>query len=56
VPLMRALQLCDTERAMQLGALELLEEDVAPLSHACVSRADYGRLLRQVLNRLEAER
>ena len=55
VPLMRALQIGDAERARQLGALELLEEDVAPLSRACVSRLDYGRLLRQVLTKLEAE-
>ncbi|MDH3390094.1 MAG: hypothetical protein OEN02_19580, partial [Gammaproteobacteria bacterium] len=31
VPLMRALQLGDAERARELGALELVEEDVAPL-------------------------
>jgi Na+-transporting NADH:ubiquinone oxidoreductase subunit A len=53
VPLMRALQLGDAERARELGALELVEEDLAPLSHACVSNSDYGLLLRQVLNQLE---
>lgn len=53
VPLMRALQLCDVDRARQLGALELAEEDLAPLSHACVSNSDYGKLLRRVLDRLE---
>jgi len=53
VPLMRALQLGDAERARELGVLELVEEDVAPLSHACVSNNDYGRLLRRVLDRLE---
>ena len=56
VPLMRALQIGDAQRARQLGALELLEEDVAPLTHACVSRNDYGLLLRQVLTALEAGR
>jgi len=53
VPLMRALQLGDVERARQLGALELGEEDLAPLSHACVSGSDYGSLLRRVLEQLE---
>lgn len=56
VPLLRALQLGDAERARELGALELLEEDLAPLSHACVSRSDYGKLLRGVLDDLEAGR
>jgi len=56
VPLMRALQLGDVERARDLGALELVEEDVAPLSLACVSNSNYGVLLRQVLDQLEASR
>jgi len=56
VPLLRALQLGDAERARELGALELLEEDLAPLSRACVSRSDYGKLLRGVLDDLEAGR
>lgn len=53
VPLMRALQLGDAERARELGALELVEEDVAALSRACVSNCDYGLLLRRVLDQLE---
>jgi Na+-transporting NADH:ubiquinone oxidoreductase subunit A len=56
VPLMRALQLGDAERARELGALELVEEDVAALSRACVSSNDYGLLLRRVLDQLEAAR
>jgi len=56
VPLMRALQLGDAERARELGALELVEEDVAPLSQACQSGCDYGLLLRNVLDQLEALR
>jgi Na+-transporting NADH:ubiquinone oxidoreductase subunit A len=56
VPLMRALQLGDTERARELGALELVEEDVAALSSVCVSSSDYGLLLRRVLDQLEAVR
>jgi Na+-transporting NADH:ubiquinone oxidoreductase subunit A len=56
VPLMRALQLGDAERARELGALELVEEDLAALSSACVSNSDYGLLLRAVLDQLEAGR
>jgi Na+-transporting NADH:ubiquinone oxidoreductase subunit A len=56
VPLLRALQLGDAERARELGALELVEEDLAPLSHACVSNSDYGLLLRRVLDELEGLR
>ena len=56
VPLMRALQLGDAERARELGALELVEEDVMPLSRACVSRNDYAVLLRDVLDQLESAR
>ena len=46
----------DAERARELGALELGEEDLAPLSHACVSGSDYGMLLRRVLDQLEGAR
>ncbi|MCP4873878.1 MAG: hypothetical protein GY896_00190 [Gammaproteobacteria bacterium] len=56
VPLMRALQLGDAERARELGALELVEEDLSPLSLACVSNSDYGSLLRAVLEQIEAAR
>jgi len=53
VPFMRALQVGDVDRARDLGALELVEEDMAMLSFACVSKCDYGLLLRNVLNQLE---
>lgn len=53
VPFMRALQVGDVDRARDLGALELVEEDLAMLSFACVSKCDYGLLLRNVLNQLE---
>jgi len=56
VPLLRALQLGDAERARELGALELVEEDLAALSSACVSNSDYGLLLRRVLDQLEVAR
>jgi len=54
VPLLRALSVGDTETAHKLGALELVEEDMALLSYACASGVNYGALLRDVLNELEA--
>lgn len=55
VPLMRALSIADVEAAEDLGCLELIEEDVAHLSQICASGADYGALLRQVLDELDTE-
>ena len=55
VPLMRALATDDIETAEQLGCLELLEEDVALLSYLCAGRADYGGLLRHVLDQIGAQ-
>lgn len=52
VPLMRALSVGDSEAARRLGCLALVEEDVADLSRLCTSGADYGDLLRQVLDEL----
>lgn len=53
VPLMRALATGDVETAARLGAGELIEEDVALLSALCTSGADYGALLRHVLDEME---
>ncbi len=52
VPLIRALSVGDAEMAAKLGALELVEEDMALMTAFCTSGADYGVLLRQVLARL----
>jgi Na+-transporting NADH:ubiquinone oxidoreductase subunit A len=54
-PLLRALVVGDVESARALGALELLEEDLALCSFLCPSGIDYGALLRRMLERLEAE-
>ena len=53
IPLIRALAVGDAEAAVRLGALNLIEEDMALLSALCSSGADYGALLRNVLNTLE---
>jgi Na+-transporting NADH:ubiquinone oxidoreductase subunit A len=55
VPLMRALSIGDVETARELGCLELVEEDLALLSHVCTTGTDYGALLRDALDRIEAE-
>ena len=55
VPLLRALLVGDVERAQALGALELVEEDLALLSYVCPSKSDYGSLLRDVLDQLHRE-
>lgn len=55
VPLMRALSVGDSEAAERLGCLALVEEDVAALTELCTSGADYGVLLRHVLNDLAGE-
>ena len=53
-PLLRALLLEDDEAAVELGALELDEEDLALLGFVCPSRQDYGPLLRAALSRIQA--
>lgn len=55
VPLMRALSIGDTQTCVRLGCLELLEDDVAPLSALCASGTDYGRCLRDVLDQLRKD-
>ncbi len=55
VPLMRALSIGDALACEKLGCLELLEEDVAPLSAICASGTDYGRCLRDVLDQLRKD-
>jgi Na+-transporting NADH:ubiquinone oxidoreductase subunit A len=53
--LLRALLMEDIERAEELGALELIEEDVGLLTFACPAKNDYGPALRRVLDTLEKE-
>jgi Na+-transporting NADH:ubiquinone oxidoreductase subunit A len=53
--LLRALLTGNPEWAEEMGALELDEEDLALCTFVCPGKHDYGPLLREVLNRLEAE-
>ena len=56
VPFLRAISVGDVETARRLGALELAENDLALLGHVDGRGGEYGRMLRQVLDQLEAER
>jgi Na+-transporting NADH:ubiquinone oxidoreductase subunit A len=56
VPLLRALSVGDTEIAVRLGCLELVEEDLALMSYLCPGRTDYGGLLRRMLDDIADKR
>lgn len=51
--MLRALVVGDTETAQQLGCLELDEEDLALCSFVCLSKYDFGPLLRETLELIE---
>ena len=53
--LLKALLTHDIERAEQLGALELDEEDVALCTFVCPGKHEYGPYLREVLTTIEKE-
>ncbi|MDF1766047.1 MAG: Na(+)-translocating NADH-quinone reductase subunit A [Gammaproteobacteria bacterium] len=53
--LLRALIVGDIESAINLGALELDEEDLALCSYVCPGKYEYGTLLRDNLARIEKE-
>ena len=53
--LLKAVVSGDIDRAAELGALELEEEDLALCTFVCPSKVDYGPHLRAVLDELEAE-
>ena len=53
--LLRALLVNDTETALALGALELVEEDLALCSFVDCGKHDFGPVLRRNLNKIRAE-
>jgi len=53
--LLRALIVGDIETALNLGALELDEEDLALCSYVCPGKYEYGAILRDNLTRIEKE-
>jgi len=53
--LLRALIIRDDQRAVELGALELDEDDIALCTYVCPGKYEYGPLLRSALERIEKE-
>ncbi len=53
--LLRALIVGDTTQSQALGCLELDEEDLALCTFVCPGKYDFGTILRENLNRIEAE-
>ena len=53
--LLRALVVGDIVTAMDLGCLELDEEDLALCTFACTGKYEYGPILRDNLTRIEKE-
>ena len=53
--LLRALVVDDFDAAIELGCLELDEEDLALCTFACPGKYEYGPYLRRMLTRIEAE-
>ena len=53
--LLRALVTSDFDASIELGCLELDEEDLALCTFACPGKYEYGPYLRHMLNRIEAE-
>jgi Na+-transporting NADH:ubiquinone oxidoreductase subunit A len=53
--LLRALIVRDTDRAQELGLLELEEEDLALCTFVCPGKYEYGSILRDNLTRVERD-
>ncbi|NDY94720.1 Na(+)-translocating NADH-quinone reductase subunit A [Wenzhouxiangella limi] len=53
--LLRSLVVGDLEMAEALGALELVEEDLALCAYVCVGKYEYGPILRDVLEQIQKE-
>jgi Na+-transporting NADH:ubiquinone oxidoreductase subunit A len=53
--LLRALIMGDAERSLELGALELDEEDLGLCTFVCPGKTEYGPLLRRNLETIEKE-
>ena len=53
--LLRSLVSDDLEKSVELGALELDEEDLALCSFVCPGKHDFGKHLRNILTTIERE-
>ncbi|HKJ65978.1 MAG TPA: Na(+)-translocating NADH-quinone reductase subunit A [Desulfopila sp.] len=55
IALLKAIAVCDTEKSRNLGALELIEDDLALCSFVCPGKNNFAPLLRRVLTEIELE-
>lgn len=53
VYLLKALAVSDTEKSVNLGCLELIEEDLALCGFTCPGKNEFGPMLREVLTTIE---
>jgi Na+-transporting NADH:ubiquinone oxidoreductase subunit A len=53
--LLRSLLVGDLETAINLGCLELDEDDIALCTYVCPGKYEYGPVLRSVLDQIEKE-
>ncbi|MFH7319507.1 Na(+)-translocating NADH-quinone reductase subunit A [Desulfurivibrio sp. D14AmB] len=53
--LLKSIATGNVEKAMELGCLELIEEDLALCGFVCPGKNDFGPMLRAVLTSIEAE-
>lgn len=53
--LLKSIAVQDSEKARDLGCLELIEEDLALCSFVCPGKNDFGPMLRQVLTTIQLE-
>ena len=55
VMVLKAIMIGDVEKCLELGVLELDEEDLALCSFVCPGKLDYGAFLRSVLDEIARE-
>ncbi len=53
--LLKAIANQDTEKAQELGCLELIEEDLALCSFVCPGKNNFGSMLRKILQQIEKD-
>lgn len=54
-PLLKSISVGNIEKIMDLGGLELVEEDLALCTFVCPGKNEYGPMLRQILTVIEKE-
>lgn len=54
-PLMKSILVGDVEKAIELGCLELDEEDIALCTYSCPGKYEFGPVLREMLTQIEKE-